>query len=573
MSLLDTASLIVTPNGYKEGKLFSVIPSDGSGDMSVTRATTATRVNSAGLVELVPYNLLTYSEQFNINLPWQPYGGVTITPNNTTAPDGTLTADKFSVSGVYNTSITYSPNTNYSLSFYIKKDTATSFTITYVDTSGPFTGGSISYNFTTQAITITQSPNSSVSGISENLTNGWVRLVMTFTTNVAQNYNYIETGFVGGSGWIWGAQLVEGSTAKDYQKTETRLNIPRLDYSNGTCPSLLVEPQRTNRLIYSEELVIGKAFAYTSGTFSVTQNTTDTLDPFGNNNADKFTAVDQAANDSYTSTSGSGNITLSVFAKKGTSNTLVIYHDNVTIPGFFWAQFNIQTGVVLAINGAVVSTSVEDYGNGWFRCSVTGPDTNATGNIHNFTTYAGTSYLFGVQLEQGNYPTSYIPTTTSASVTRNADVISKTGISSLIGQTEGTLFCDVLTSSIELGDFQTFVSVYGNGNNRVVIGKEQGTSNLFYYVNSNGSVTFQIITRPLGSYKIALAYKNGDSCLYINGVSVFTTSNAVNFSTTLTDFYINQRPTGFEIGTLNMNSAALWTTRLTNDQLATLTTL
>ena len=51
MSLLDTASLIVTPNGYKEGKLYSVIPSDGSGDMSVTRATTATRVNSAGLVE------------------------------------------------------------------------------------------------------------------------------------------------------------------------------------------------------------------------------------------------------------------------------------------------------------------------------------------------------------------------------------------------------------------------------------------------------------------------------------------------------------------------------------------
>ena len=65
MSLLDTASLIVTPNGYKEGKLYSVIPSDGSGDLSVTRATTATRVNSQGLVELVPYNLINYSEQFD----------------------------------------------------------------------------------------------------------------------------------------------------------------------------------------------------------------------------------------------------------------------------------------------------------------------------------------------------------------------------------------------------------------------------------------------------------------------------------------------------------------------------
>ena len=79
MSLLDTASLIVTPNGYKEGKLYSVIPSDGSGDLSVTRATTATRVNSQGLVELVPYNLLTYSNTFS-NAAW--------TKTNTTVTSG-----------------------------------------------------------------------------------------------------------------------------------------------------------------------------------------------------------------------------------------------------------------------------------------------------------------------------------------------------------------------------------------------------------------------------------------------------------------------------------------------------
>mgnify|MGYP000875625852 CR=1 FL=1 len=93
MSLLDTASLIVTPNGYKEGTLYSVIPSDGSGDMSVVRATTATRVNSAGLVELVPYNLFEYSEQFN-NAAWNNTSGVTITANSAIAPNGTMTADR-----------------------------------------------------------------------------------------------------------------------------------------------------------------------------------------------------------------------------------------------------------------------------------------------------------------------------------------------------------------------------------------------------------------------------------------------------------------------------------------------
>ena len=54
MSLLNSASLCVTPNAYKEGTLYSVIPNTSLGDMTVVRATTATRVNSAGLVELVP---------------------------------------------------------------------------------------------------------------------------------------------------------------------------------------------------------------------------------------------------------------------------------------------------------------------------------------------------------------------------------------------------------------------------------------------------------------------------------------------------------------------------------------
>ena len=69
MSLFDSASLVVTPNGYKEDKLYAIKPTDGSGDLVVTRATTATRVNSDGLIEQVPYNLLQRSEQFE-NAAW-----------------------------------------------------------------------------------------------------------------------------------------------------------------------------------------------------------------------------------------------------------------------------------------------------------------------------------------------------------------------------------------------------------------------------------------------------------------------------------------------------------------------
>ena len=102
MSLLSQASLCVTPNAYKEGKLYSVIPSDGSGDMSVTRATTATRVNSAGLVELVPYNLLNYSQSFD-NAAWVK-SNATISANTIASPSGIQDADSIienTATGIY----------------------------------------------------------------------------------------------------------------------------------------------------------------------------------------------------------------------------------------------------------------------------------------------------------------------------------------------------------------------------------------------------------------------------------------------------------------------------------------
>jgi hypothetical protein len=88
MSLFEQASLVVTPNGYKAGKLYSIKPTSGAGDLDVVRATGATRVNASGLIETVANNvprldypplggcpsiliepqrtnLLTYSEDFS----------------------------------------------------------------------------------------------------------------------------------------------------------------------------------------------------------------------------------------------------------------------------------------------------------------------------------------------------------------------------------------------------------------------------------------------------------------------------------------------------------------------------
>ena len=93
-STFDDASLVFIPSGYKTSKAYSVKPSDGSGDMSFTRSNdTATRVNSAGLIEKVRTNLALQSQSFATSAVWGTVNG-TVTNNAGTAPDGTNTASK-----------------------------------------------------------------------------------------------------------------------------------------------------------------------------------------------------------------------------------------------------------------------------------------------------------------------------------------------------------------------------------------------------------------------------------------------------------------------------------------------
>ena len=147
MSIFDSASLVVTPIGVKAGKLYSVKPTDGSGDLSVVRATTATRVNSDGLIESVSANvprldytngscpsilvepqrtnLFTYSEQFD-NASWLKTNAV-VTTNATTSPDGTQNADLIIFgNGVIEQFITYSvANKTHTISCYVKANSGT----------------------------------------------------------------------------------------------------------------------------------------------------------------------------------------------------------------------------------------------------------------------------------------------------------------------------------------------------------------------------------------------------------------------------------------------------------------
>jgi len=91
-NLLEQASLVMIPSGYKEDVVYSEIPINGSGDLQFTRSSNGTRVNSAGLVEVTPWNLAQQSETIGAS-PWT-ISLSTISTNATTAPNGTNTAEK-----------------------------------------------------------------------------------------------------------------------------------------------------------------------------------------------------------------------------------------------------------------------------------------------------------------------------------------------------------------------------------------------------------------------------------------------------------------------------------------------
>ena len=558
MSLFDSASLVVTPNGYKEDKLYSIKPTDGSGDLVVTRATTATRVNSAGLVELVPVNLFTYSQEFN-DASWVKSNS-SITANATTAPDGTLTADKLienssNANHLVQKAISSSDSV-YTFSVFAKKSERNWVVLRSVNASLQ----NVKAWFNIDAGTIGTLENGATANIT-NVGNGWYKLEMTipsfstgfeFRVSTSTGNNVDSYTGDGTSGiFIWGAQLVTGSSAKEYFPTTDRLNVPRLDYTNSTCPSILVEPQRTNIATYSEQF---DDASWTKSSATITANTS--VAPTGNTTADTLVITSGGyllkQVTGYSAVSGQ-SITISIFAKNQTTDFLIF-------GGATAAGIDVYT--------------IQDYGNGWYRHTRTRTfTTTATTTIQFAINQIGTHIIWGAQLEAGSYATSYIPTVAS-SVTRNADLTNKTGISSLIGQTEGTLYGEFRLQTATGGSAYLGLTS-GSFSNFILLGKE-APNKLVFGIRANGSnIIFNSSTALTSDYvKCAIAYKSGSWAAYLNGNLMFSGTNTFTFSAALNTLGFGS--TG-DFASLNdkmeIKSTAIFKTRLSNTELATLTTI
>jgi hypothetical protein len=588
MSIYKSSSLAMIPTAYKDGKLYSIRPTDGSGDFTFSRGSNlaATRVDVNGLIEKGRENLLLQSNTFS-NASWLKELGASVTGNQS-GYDGSSDAWQLDTDGTQYSRLrqVVSGSGVQTFSLYAKAGT--------LDWIGLYNGGGSAAAFFDLTNGVTG--NLSSSNIDASITSvggGWYRCEYSFNESIT-DFRIYPTGTNGtftttaGNIYIQAAQLEQSMVATDVISTGATTaqsgileDLPRLDYSGGaSCPSLLLESQRTNIQPNSEYVN-----AYTKSRSTITTNATTS--PEGVSNASKVIPLSTSTGWSginapnYSFTSGQ-TYTLSVFAKAGEYNYCQVGGSTPAFNGSF-ATINLTNGVVEHESGITAST--EDYGNGWYRISFTHTAiATASSPIGFFAVYSTAVssrlvaqvgdnvsgvYIFGWMAELGSYPTSYIPTMGSA-VTRSADSCNKTGISDLIGQTEGVAFCEVNMSSKTLSSSWAFSLNDGTTSNYIGL-RRSGGNELFVHINVGGTTTALIGTGiTTGTHKIGIAYANNDISVYVDGVNVgIDTSSAVPATSVI------------EIGDLVSNryfddsikQFLLFKTRLTNTELASLTTL
>ena len=498
----DKASLVLIPSGTKEGVVFSQKPTNGDGDFTFSRASSATRVNSDGLIEKETQNLILQSNSFD----------TTWISNNTTetsgqsgydgSSDAWLISKSASGGRIYQTISSSGVQTS---SVYAKANTANWIILEMAGI------GYTSFDL------VNGSSGNNIGGIIDSdivsIGNGWYRVSILFNGATygfrvypAEGDNV--TSATSGSIYIQDAQLNQGLVADSYLETTTSAvyvgitdNIPRLDY-NGSCPSLLLEPQRTNIVFNSE---------YFGASSWVKQNCTITsnyaISPEGVNNASRivssgafylyqlfiFTNAVEYTLSFYVKSNGSGNDSFRLYAE-GNSTTKTATNE--------WVR--------------------HEY-------TFTGQGTSKDFGLRDIGGLSLDILIWGAMVEQSSYATSYIPTY-GASVTFASDACNSAGNASTFNDSEGVLYAEV-AALYDDGTNRVMTISDGTLNNRIAIAYTPTGNQVRGYLQGSSTITLDyIVSNILEFNKIAVKYKSNDISLWVNGVEVGTSTSAFSVS-------------------------------------------
>ena len=543
-TLFDEASLALIASGGagKDGKVYSIKPTDGTGDFTFSRGSNlaATRVGADGLIEKGRENLLLQSNTFS-NASWLKELGASVTGNQS-GYDGSSDAWQLDTDGTRFSRLRQivSGSGVKTFSLYAKAGT--------LDWIGLYNGGGSASAFFDLTNGVTG--NLSSSNIDASITSvggGWYRCEYSFNESIT-DFRIYPTGTNGtftttaGNIYIQDAQLEIGlaateviSTGATKGKAGLLEDEPRFDYSGGaTCPSLLLEGSRTNLLEYSEYKASGN-FTNSTPSYNATSS------PEGLQNATEM--FDNSTNGqhrvpigSFSVTSGT-DYTISAFVK----NNDIGYCYLLLEGGFTQTRyyFNLSTGQPITSG-----LEVENFANGWYRIYVTqSAASTGTGTAYlNMSNngvspiYAGSNqslYFYGLQAEQGSYATSYIPNHSGGTITRGADDMNVLNLQSnnLFGVDSGFIFYEFTSiddlfigwTSAQTKDRFQYLDIDGSANGYFRFrGYESNIS--LQVVNLGASPSSLII--PDGSQKICISWNASSFSVFADGSKIGTMTTA-----------------------------------------------
>jgi len=356
---------------------------------------------------------------------------------------------------------------------------------------------------------------------------------------------------------------------------EMAVNVPILDYSDGTCPSLKLQPQSTNLITYSE--AFGNSYWTKSGATVTSGFSAPSVDsPLG-----AFKLVEDSGNSKHqilASISSYTELTISFFAKKAERSFISVEKSS-------WGStiFDLNDGSVVSGNGSVI-----DLGNGWYRCSASYTASVSQTQFYILLLEDGSSsnyqgdgvsgvYIYGMQAEVQSYATSYIKTEGSTQ-TRLQDTASKSGISSLINSSEGVLYAEISALyDNSVNDLRWFSLNDNSTNNLVTIYYYKATNTIGAQLKVGGVQVFRNDDIPITSktdfIKIAFKWKQDDVAIYINGIKKASSTSVNSFNSGVLNRFSFDRGVGGQDFYGKTKNLQVYKTALTDAQLTTLTTI